>query len=77
MSEYLDFVETRDTGKTKVYTVNSCHYGDRLATIKWYGRWRQYALYPEPGTLWNSGCLEDVTAFLKSLMAERRQRKAA
>ena len=71
-SEYLVFRELPSTGKTKVISVDSKHYGDRLATIKWYGAWRQYTLQPEPRTIWNTGCLRDVNAYIGELMAARR-----
>ena len=72
MSEYLEFVLIRDTGKTKVISVDSKSSGARLAVIKWYWPWRQYVLTPESDTIWNRDCLEDVNAHMKALLAERR-----
>lgn len=70
-SEYLDFVEVRDTGKTKIWEVVSKRNGDLLATIAWYGPWRQYVFRPELGTIWNTGCLAVVSGFISARMRER------
>lgn len=72
MSEYLAFTEIRDTGKTKVISVDAKSSGDLLGIIKWYGPWRQYVLHPEPYTLWNKGCLSDVNDHMDELMRARK-----
>lgn len=70
--EYLRFVQTGDTGKTKTWDIVSIHHGNVLGRVRWYGGWRQYVFYPEPQTLWNDGCLETVRRFLREQMAARR-----
>lgn len=72
MSEYLDFYETLDTGKTKVWTIISKTRGSVLGQVKWHGPWRQYTFWPSPETIWNVGCLADVQRFINDRMAERR-----
>ena len=71
-SQYLEFVEVKDTGKTKVWQVLSKHHGDVLAVISWYGSWRQYTFRPNPNTIWNTGCLEDVNRFITLQMDARK-----
>jgi len=72
-NEYLDFREWQPADrKTMVVGVWSVQGGNLLGAIKWFGRWRQYAFYPEPETIWNTGCLETVQAYIDDLMAERR-----
>lgn len=71
-SEYLLFTEIHDTGKTKVWLVLSKRSGDQLATIRWYGPWRCYTMWPSEGTIWNKGCLEDINAFIAAAMADRK-----
>ena len=71
-SKYLSFELVHDTGKTKVYEISSKGHGFLLGTVKWYGRWRQYVIEPEPDTGWNKECLRDVALFLDTLMAERK-----
>lgn len=43
-----------------------------LGKIKWFGRWRQYAFFPEAETVFEKKCLADITNFLKLLMDERK-----
>ena len=71
-SQYLQFRLVNDTGKTQTYSVDSRSGGYRIAIIKWYGAWRQYTLFPEPDTVWNKTCLQDVIAFIGELMEARR-----
>lgn len=71
VSKYIEFVQTEDTGKTKVFEVHSKSKGDTLATVKWYGSWRQYVMFPQPSTTWNRDCLADVNRFIGDLMFER------
>lgn len=75
MTEYLTFQQTGDTGKTLIYDVLSKRTKERLATIKWYGPWRQYVLVPEPNTIWNNGCLDAVMHFIGRLMYEKNPPK--
>lgn len=72
---YLRFerAEHAETGKTQVWLVLS-RYGDPLGVIRWFGRWRQYAFHPEPGTVFNPGCLDTITANVRLLMEQRRTR---
>ncbi|OZI09595.1 hypothetical protein BWI93_03160 [Siphonobacter sp. BAB-5385] len=69
---YLKFVQIRDTGKTKIFEVQSLRYGNKLAEIKYYGAWRKYTLLPEAHTLFDCKCLQEITDFMNSLMEERR-----
>ena len=71
MSKYLEFIETKDTGKTKVFLVRSKHGGAALANISWYGPWRQYVMFPVRNTVWNPECLRTIIEFIDGLMAER------
>lgn len=74
MSKHLGFHLVNDTGKTQTYSVDSRSGGYRLATIKWYGAWRQYTLNPEPETIWNKECLLDTIDFISVLMEARKCR---
>lgn len=59
---------------TDVWRVRAIHGGQLLGTIKWFGRWRQYAFFPEPDKVFNPDCLDTVTAFIRKLMDERRRK---
>ncbi len=72
-TKYLMFYEGRsDSGKTAVLLVYSSKTLELLATIKWFGRWRQYALFPAEGTVWNPECLGQVNDQITRLMEERK-----
>ena len=67
MSKYLEFGITEEKPKTKVIGIWSKKSGDRLGIIKWFGRWRQYAFFPEDGTVFNVECLNDIQSYIKEL----------
>lgn len=72
-TEYLRFVDATPAGrKTTVLWIYSRQWGDALGEIRWFGRWRQYAFFPEKGTAWNPACLDDVNERIRALMAARR-----
>lgn len=80
-TEYLEFHRMRRAldHRTQRYAVvksavNSYDM-EILGWVHWYGAWRQYCFYPADGTLWSGGCLEDVTAFLRWIMAGWRGKK--
>ena len=73
-TKYLKFIMVATTGKTEVWRVISKSQGSILATIKWYGAWRQYCFFPE-NALFNSTCLGDIKKFLDGLNAEYRMKK--
>lgn len=69
-SQYLEFeldLEASAGRKTEVWRIYSKRSGDLLGTIKWFGRWRQYAFFPEEGTIWNNDCLATVHIFVTDL----------
>ena len=73
MSRYLEFSIAEQKPKTKIICVESKTRGDVLGEIKWFGKWRQYAFFPEPGTVFNIECLNDIVNKIKELMDERRK----
>ncbi len=70
---HLKILETHDTGKTKVFTVQSVH-GGTLGRIIWYSQWRRYTLQPAAATVWDSSCLLEVRDFIDRLMLDRDMR---
>jgi len=72
-SEYLLFVEFEIEGrKTRVYEVRGRRSDVLLGMVKWYGPWRQFCFYPEATTIFNNGCLSDLTGVITHLNAEVR-----
>jgi hypothetical protein len=72
-TKYLDFIEVRDTGRTKTWAVSSTS-GAMLGRVVWYGPWRQYAFWPEAQTIFDTACLDDVSAFIAARMNERKRK---
>lgn len=64
-----------DTGKTQVFQVLAKQDGVLLGTIKWFGRWRKYAFFPEPETVYENDCLNDISIFISGLMLHRKLKK--
>lgn len=73
-SEYLEFVEepTPPDRKTGIWQVCSRSSGAILGRIKWYGAWRQFCFFPEPLTIFNTGCMDDISEFIAERMEARR-----
>jgi hypothetical protein len=67
---YLEFKETHDTGKTKVFSVE-CN-DAFLGFVKWYAAWRRYTFFPCDDTLFDSSCLKEITVFIDQLMEDRK-----
>lgn len=73
INEYLEFNLIEQKPKTKIVGVWSKKSSDRLGLIKWHGPWRQYAFFPENGTLFNIGCLYYIQIHMKGMMDKRRK----
>ena len=63
---------TLNGAKTRTVEVWSVH-GAILGTIKWFGRWRQYAFFPADGTIFNPECLRDICGEIERLMVARQR----
>lgn len=76
VSEYLEFVETGDTGKTKIFKVRSRSSHKWLGFVRWHAPWRQYTFMPYAVTVWNTDCLADIITFINGLMYARKHGQA-
>ena len=74
-NKYIKIVETPHTGKTKGFDVVNKRSGFILGYIDWYGAWRQYCftIHRNEEVIFNSGCLEYITDFLKEINIEHRK----
>lgn len=70
---FLAFTETKDTGKTKVWSVTNSNDGSYLGIVSWHGPWRKYCLFVSGPTIWSPDCLADVARFIEARMAERKK----
>lgn len=73
---YLTFIPTLPEGrKTYVVEVYASKTGYLLGKIRWYGSWRQYAFFPQPDTIWNVDCLQEIKGAIARLMEDRRTKE--
>lgn len=63
--KYIYFIKVEDKRKTSVWHCRSRGSDNLLGIVKWYGRWRQYCFFPEPDTVFNVGCNEDINDFIR------------
>ena len=69
-----------DSGKTSIWSVysNSTKAGEAdevfLGTIKWFGRWRKYAFFPEPELVFEEECMRDIATVIEQATREHRAR---
>lgn len=74
-SQYLSFWrDNHYQGRTVRIVVTSKRHLAILGEIKWFGRWRQYAFFPEIETVWNPECLDDVNECIARLTQERKNK---
>lgn len=71
---YLVFhkLPSEEGKKTDKFLVSSKRNGRTLGLIKWFNRWRKYTFEPEPETVWDESCLNDIVIFISNLMKERK-----
>lgn len=78
LGEYMTATDiTPPSRKTKLWRINDRH-GGVLGSVEWYGAWRQYVFCPEGSSaaIFNGGCLDQITAFMRTEMAERAADRA-
>lgn len=46
----------------RIYNKRSC---SMLGSVEWMSDWRQYVFRPCIGTVYSSGCLDDIAAFVR------------
>ena len=72
-SKWIRFDEIpNEKKKTKTFEINTKDSNALLGHIKWYGAWRCYAFYPEPNTVFERTCMNDIQNFINNLMTQRK-----
>lgn len=66
-------VELISEAKTQRYVVTSRWDGTNLGVIKWFGRWRKYGFFPEPGTVFEEVCMRELSDFIVELTRRHRE----
>lgn len=75
--KHIRFDQTGHTGKTAVWSVIAHEGNADLGTVKWFGRWRRYAFFPAPATVFEKDCLRDLADFCDEITKEHRSSLAA
>lgn len=73
--KYIKFHRAvKQNPKTWIYLVRSKEEQGSalLGIVKWYAQWRQYGFYPEPGTVFEKTCLNDIKNFCIDLNERQR-----
>lgn len=74
--KWIEFILYDNTGKTNKYAVRTKDDSRfKLGEIRWFGRWRKYAFFPESQTVFESQCLGDIAEFIDELMRDRKMLK--
>ncbi len=67
-SKYLYFqMANKNNPASWIVDVFGDEDGVKLGQIRFYAHWRQYAFYPEDGTVYEKTCLSDITKFVKMM----------
>lgn len=75
---YINFVEIDPNPKTRVWQVVPTAESPKaqediaeLGEVKWFGRWRRYAFFPQEGTIYEQSCLRKIADFCEGQTQRR------
>lgn len=51
--------------------------GTILGEVRWFGRWTQYAFFPNQGMVFEKTCLRDIASFCEDVTHAQRKASAA
>lgn len=72
-TKYLIFapLAVRPEMKTRIWAVKP-KTGGIIGTVRWFGPWRQYALFPVMNSIYERQCLRDIADFCERKTKEHR-----
>lgn len=71
--KYIEVVEIKDTGKTKVFNVINKLHRDELGKICWYAPWRRYTFITSTNALvFDAVCLDNIKEYINYLTRFRK-----
>lgn len=76
-TQYLTSHQLANHGKTERWNIVAKSSGQTLGYVRWHGAWRQYVFTPNDFTLFNAGCLDDISGFLREANRLQRQQRQA
>jgi len=65
--KYIHFVERHNEGKTRRFNCCNIKLDELIGIVKWYGAFRGYSFFPEWGSIYSQGCLDDISHFMQQL----------
>jgi hypothetical protein len=71
--KHIEFELVENKPKTGIWLYLSRSHGGALGAVKWYSPWRQYCFFPEPCSLFNVGCMEDINHFIGQLKEMKKK----
>ena len=75
-TKWLTFVEIPTSGTTEAFYVMTKDRSTTLGEIRWFGRFRKYAFFPEANMVFDSVCLYDIKEWMDKLMEKWRDNRA-
>lgn len=71
-AKYIDF-ELADNHNPNTWIVNVIdEESNVLGKVKWFAHWRQYAFYPEPYSIYEKTCMQDIINFIKLINKQQK-----
>jgi len=61
--------------KTEVYNVQATERRVHLGQVRFWPKWRAFAFFPDPQTLFEKDCLRDIADFCEEKTKEWREQK--
>ena len=74
---YIRFVEGPPKPRTKTWWVVTRDDDIHLGWVGWFGRWRKYAFYPKPDTVYEQVCLRDIALFCETQTSTHKRQRVA
>lgn len=62
-----------DGRKTDTWEIVSTGGRDILGHVKWFGRWRRFAFWPEPETVFDEVCMRELSDFCEKVTQMRAE----
>ena len=69
---WIEFVKTEPAAKTNRWLVTLISNGEVLGVVKWHGRWRRYAFFPNGNGPLEHECLIDIADFCVAQTTAKR-----
>ncbi len=64
-----------EKGKTQLWFVLTMDQSMVLGNIRWFGRWKKYAFFPNPETVYERTCLREIADFCEYITEFHKYQK--